>query len=327
MNKIKTYSQFLEKEIVQSFGDEKETFYAFIESFYNSDIITTLERRILVNELKDTKTYLIKENFFDKLKTRYEKSKTISSLSKNAKIALGKIVDASKVATDFVMKVRQFLLSNIENMMTSVKDNIKSKLKGDKKLIDKIKEIYELDKNEFLKEIKICKEVVTFYTSLFKNKLVDSITNGLTNFLTKNDEENAENSISVSEKLEYLNESNMIDKLVDGLNHMPPFSWLHKVQHIGESGAKNAIKVLSNATQKLGGPEIVVPTIATIIGIAFEYNVKGLVKHGLLDMVGTFSIPFVGYVIKLVGYTATFIAVVELIRHITKQESLSEIIL
>jgi hypothetical protein len=145
------------------------------------------------------------------------------------------------------------------------------------------------------------------------------ITNGMTSFLTSEDE-----SSSVVEKLQIINESNMISKFVDGLSHIPPFSWLHQVQHMGEKGAQSVIKGLSFITQKAGGPEIVLPVISAILGIAFEYNVKGLIKGGLIDMIEAYAIPFIGVIVKVIGYIATFIAVVDLIDEVTGSNSMGE---
>jgi hypothetical protein len=110
----------------------------------------------------------------------------------------------------------------------------------------------------------------------------------------------------------------MLDKLVHGLNSIPPFSWIDKLQKIGEKGANFIIKQLAFITEKLGGPYFDLPIIAVLLGIAFEYNMKGLAKSGLLDVVGMFSVPFVAPVIKMVGFVATMIAAYELIVAITK---------
>jgi hypothetical protein len=141
----------------------------------------------------------------------------------------------------------------------------------------------------------------------------------MTKFLSSED-----NEVAVAEKIQYITESNMIGKLVDGISHIPPFSWLHQVQHMGEKGAQNIIKGLSFVTQKMGGPEIVLPVISAILGIAFEYNVKGLVKSGLLDMVETYAIPFIGIIIKFIGFVATVIAVVDLIDELTGSNLIRE---
>jgi hypothetical protein len=313
MNKVKSYSEFINKEIVESFGDEKEIFYSFVESFYLSNLITIEERLLLEKEIINPKSYLINENFFDKLKQRYDKAKIVAKdISQQAKDALEKIVDAAKQATEFVVKIKDVLSKSINNILTTGKEKIKGKLKVDENFKNKIKEVYKHDKNAFYQDYKLCKEVYKFYTGLFKTKIIDSITAGLTKFLNSEDKE-----VAVAENLMYITENNMISKLVDGLTHIPPFIWLHKVQHMGEKGASEVIKGLSFVTQKLGGPEVVLPVMAAIFGIAFEYNVKSLIKHHLIDMTIEYAIPFVGWAIKVIGWTATFIAAVDLIDELT----------
>lgn len=314
MQKIKSFNQFISQEILESLSDEKELFYLFVESFYKSDLLTKSERLILEKEINNPKDWLINENFFDKLKTRYDKAKEVAKeLSDKAKQSLEKIVDAAKQATDFVLKIKEQLSTQITNILTNTKDKIKEKLKANTKITDLIKKKYEEDKNAFLKDLEVCKSVAKFYASQFKDKIIDSITKSLTSFLSGEDKE-----VPVAERLQYLTEANMIDKLVGRLSHIPPFSWLHDVQHMGEKGASAIINGLSSVTQKLGGPKIVVPVLVSIIGIAFEYNVKGLAKQGLLDMVSFFSIPFVAPLIKFVGYVATFMAIYALIVEITQ---------
>jgi hypothetical protein len=154
----------------------------------------------------------------------------------------------------------------------------------------------------------------SFYKTRFNVALEAQISNSLTRFLSSEDKE-----IPVAEKLNIIKEgSNMLDKLVHGLNSIPPFSWIDKLQKIGEKGANFIIKQLAFITEKLGGPYFELPIIAVLLGIAFEYNMKGLAKSGLLDVVGMFSVPFVAPVIKMVGFVATMIAAYELIVAITK---------
>lgn len=314
MQKIQSFHQFINREILESLSDEKELFYLFVESFYKSDLITKSERLILEKEINNPKDWLINENFFDKLKTRYDKAKEVAKeLSDKAKQSLEKIVDAAKQATDFVLKIKEQLSTQITNILTNTKDKVKEKLKANTKITGLIKKKYEEDKNAFLKDLEVCKKVAQFYAGQFKDKIIDSITKSLTSFLSGEDKE-----APVVERLQYLTEANMIDKLVGRLSHIPPFSWLHDVQHMGEKGASAIINGLSSVTQKLGGPKIVVPVLVSIIGIAFEYNVKGLAKQGLLDMVSFFSIPFVSPLIKFVGYVATFMAIYALIVEITQ---------
>lgn len=307
--KIKSYTEFIDES-----SQKDELFQSIIESLWNTEILTKEEKSLLESELVNPIVY-INENFFDKLKTRYDKAKVVATdISQGAKDALEKIVDAAKQVTDFIKQIKDFLSKQVRLMLTQTKDKIKNNLKSNQKLLGEVKSKLSSDKSAFLGEIEVLKDVVTFYQTKFYVALESAIVNGLTNFLSKEDKE-----IPVAEKLTIITEaSNMIDKLVHGLNSIAPFSWIDKLQKIGEKGASFIIKQLGFITQKLGGPYFELPITATILGIAFEVNIKGLAKHGLLDVVGMFSVPFIAPVIKMVGLIATMIATYELIVAITK---------
>lgn len=306
---VKSYNQF----ILESYSEEN-VFYFFVESFYNSSLITQSERNVIQNEMLSPVSFLIKENFFDKLKTRYDRAKLVAKdISQTSKDALQKVVDAAEKASDFIRKIKEYLHKQINIILTQSKDKLKSKLKSNKKLLDEIKNKINADKSAFIGDVKTLKDVVKFYKTNFLDSLLTSISNSLSSFLTKDDKD-----LSISEKIEYIKEgSNMISKLVHGINNIPPFNWIDDLQKIGTKGSELIIKNLSFITKKLGGPEFILPTIAVILGIAFGYNVEGLIKHGIIDVISFFSIPFITPVIKMVGFIATMIATYELIITIT----------
>lgn len=113
-----------------------------------------------------------------------------------------------------------------------------------------------------------------------------------------------------------LNE-NIIGDLIHKIEKIPPFSYLEKVKEFGEGSANLIISFLSEITAKLGGPKFVLPVIASLIGVALEYNIKGLAKHNLIDVAAYFTVPFLIPLIKFIGYVATFIAVIIIINDIT----------
>jgi len=307
--KIKSYTEFIDES-----SQRDQLFQSIIESLWNTEILTKEEKSLLESELVNPIVY-INENFFDKLKIRYDKAKVVATdISQGAKDALEKLVDAAKQVTDFIKQIKEFLSKQVKLMLTQTKDKIKNNLKSNQKLLGEVKSKLSSDKSVFLGEIEVLKDVVTFYQTKFYVALESAIVNGLTNFLSKEDKE-----IPVAEKLTIITEaSNMIDKLVHGLNSIAPFSWIDKLQKIGEKGSTFIIKQLGFITQKLGGPYFELPITAAILGIAFEVNIKGLAKHGLLDVVGMFSVPFIAPVIKMVGLIATMIATYELVITITK---------
>jgi hypothetical protein len=103
---------------------------------------------------------------------------------------------------------------------------------------------------------------------------------------------------------------NVISSLIHGIEKVPPFSWLGKVKEMAEKGVNNIVAALSYFTQQLGGPKFEIPVIASLLAIAFEYNVKGLAKHGLLEVIGLATLPAIAILIKTIAYVATFIAVI-----------------
>jgi len=295
--------------------ENNDLFSFFIESYYNSSLLTPGEKRSLNLYLKKSNLNLnqLNENFYDKLKARYDKAKQVAvDMSDKAKEALQKIVTAAKDAVNFVGKIKEQLLEWCNKIISTTKDKIKGKLQADGKFMKAVKDKLSHDKNAFIKDLKTCTEVVNFYKNSLVNNIVKSFTTNLSGFLSKED-----TGLTLQEKLLLIQEgNNMIDKLVGGIAHIPPFSWLHDLAHLGEKGANKAIGLLSNITNKLGGPAFTLPVIGAILGIAFEYNIKGLAKHGLLEVVEFFTIPFVGIIIKSIGYAATFIAVYEIINHL-----------
>lgn len=290
-----------------------ETFKEFFNYFLNSDIISLNERR-LINDINIDD--IINENFYDKLKTRYDKAKIVSKdMNQKAKDALEKVVKAANKATDFLEKIKSLLDKHVKLILTNTKDKIKLKLKSNQEFVKTIKTKISSDKSAFLAELEIMKEVIAFYQTKFYLSLESKILNTISLLLTSDDKD-----ISISEKLEMITEgSNMIDKLVHRLNSKPPFSWLEEIQKIGEKGSNLIIKQLSLITNKLGGPYFDLPVIASLLGIAFEYNIKGLTKHGLLDIISEYSVPFIGIVVRTVGYIATMIATYEVIKIVSSE--------
>ena len=309
--KVKSYNQF----ILESNENNDDLFYSLVEEFWKSDLLGLEEKMILEKEVFNPISYLIQENFYDKLKNRFNKAKQVATdLTKRSKDSLEKIVDAAKTAMDFINKVKEFLSEQIKLILTNTKDKIKNKLKINKKFLSETKSKLSSDRSAFLGELEMLKDVVNFYQTKLYVSLEKQIVNAMTKFLTSEDKE-----VPISEKIQIIKEgNNMIDKLVHGLNSIPPFSWIDKLQKIGEKGANFIIEQLSFITEKLGGPSFILPITSVLIGIAFEYNLKGIIKNGLLDVVSMLSLPFVTPIIKMVGFIATMIASYELIVAISR---------
>lgn len=285
------------------------------ENLFYSDLITEDDRieiqKYLTNQ---TLSQIINENFFDKLKDRFDKAKEVASgISDKAKSALETIVKSAKDIVSFIGDLKNKLLNSIKDILTNTVNKVKSKLKGDKKFSSETERVHSSNKEGLIKDLKTAKEVVDFHKTKMSNSLWEKMSTTLKNFFSKEDQP------AIAEKLEILKEghNNVISKLVDGLAHVPPFSWLHEVQKMGEKGANSIIGAISKFTHNLGGPAFTLPAIASLLGIAFEYNIKGLAKSGLLNVAGYFTIPFITIIISIVAWIATFIAAVDAIHEIT----------
>lgn len=316
MRYLKTYEFFINV-------NENELFYNFVDYYYNSNLITNNERNILEKYTNYSLTsFLINENFFDKLKSRYDKAATVvKNIPDNAKTALNSIIDAAKTSVEFVQKIVTQLNDFINKMLTTTSDNIKNKLKTDQNFIKQIKEVNTKNKDGLLSDIKECKNVISFYKTKLSGILNSKLSTAITQVVTSED-------LPVEEKLNYIKEylqmgKNVISSLIHGIEKVPPFSWLSKVKEMAEKGANYIVDALSYFTEQLGGPKFSLPVIASLIGIVFEYNIKGLSKYGLLELIGLATVPVIATLIKIIGYIATFIAAILVIDDICNFNLLS----
>lgn len=309
MKYIKEFYEYKQYEKLITIN-ENELFYTFVDYYYNSELISNNDRTILESYTKySLSDYLINENFFDKLKDRYDSAATVvKNIPDNAKNALNSIIDAAKTSVDFVKNLVSQLNVYINKMITVTSDKIRNKLKVDQNFIKQIKDTNAKNKDGLLKDMKECKNIVSFYKDKLTGIISSKLSTAFTQVVTSED-------LPVEEKLNYMKESlamgkNVISSLIHGIEKVPPFSWLGKVKEMAEKGVNNVVAALSYFTQQLGGQKFEIPVIASLLAIAFEYNVKGLAKHGLLDVIGLATLPAIAILIKTIAYVATFIAAV-----------------
>lgn len=309
MKYIKKFYEYKQYEKLITIN-ENELFYTFVDYYYNSELISNYDRKILESYTNfSLSEYLINENFFDKLKDRYDKAATVvKNIPDNAKNALNSIIDAAKTSVDFVKNLVSQLNVYINKMITVTSDKIKNKLKVDQNFIKQIKDTNAKNKDGLLNDMKECKNVISFYKDKLTGILSTKLTTAFTQVVTSED-------LPLEEKLNYMKESltmgkNVISSLIHGIEKVPPFSWLSKVKEMAEKGVNNVVSALSYFTQQLGGPKFEIPVIASLLGIAFEYNVKGLAKHGLLEVIGLATLPAIAVLIKIIAYVATFVAAI-----------------
>ena len=142
MKHIKKYNDFFQ-------FNEKESFYYFVDYYYN-ELLTKNEKIILEQYIDSTLSiYLINENFFNKIKNRYDKaSKVVKNFPDKAKKSLNKVLDAAKTSMEFVKNIVSQLNEFIKKLINETPIKIKNKLKSDKKL-EKYLEFY---RNNYLNE-------------------------------------------------------------------------------------------------------------------------------------------------------------------------------
>jgi len=122
---------------------------------------------------------------------------------------------------------------------------------------------------------------------------------------------------------QYINESadmghNVIQKLVHGIETLPPFSWLHNLKGLAEKGIDKFVEGLNSLNKNVGAPELQIPIITGLLALAVEYKLKNTIKHSLMELTMEFAIPFVGTILSLISWVAMFIAVYEILHSITK---------
>jgi len=277
-----SYSEFCNDE----FNIKETLMFFYYESLSNED----------KEELHkfSLKRYMVNEN-------------VVNTLSAKGKQVLSNICNSVNSVVHFLEKIKKELYQHLSVILSSTKDKIKSKLAGDKDFIKSVKKQINIDKNAFVQDVKTCKDISSFYTSKFTESILKSVFTSLRNLIVHKKHDILKEGLNI----------NVIDSVVQHLHKLPPFSWLDMLHHKGSHGASHLIHGLSYLTKKLGGPEFKLPVIASLLGLAFEYNIKGLVKHGLIDAAEIFSIPFVGIVVKTAGNVATFLACYELFKEIS----------
>jgi hypothetical protein len=239
---------------------------------------------------------------------------SIISLNESTGV-LNKLIDTTNKVQDFITKVINILRDRLSSVLSSSTNKLKDKLKANSNFVSKLQELK--NNSTLLSELDLCKNVAKFYKESFIDKFISSIK---TNLIS---------SLQLKENVDAILESDMENKnkivnIANKLSHIPPFSWLHNIQKLGEKTATNIVSVMSDITNKLGGPSFTLPVICALLGIAFEMNVKGLIKAGIIDMISYYSIPFISLPVKFIGLVATFIAVVDIVDEITTSKTVRE---
>lgn len=309
---MKSYEQFINSDIF-----EQKLFSAMFDLYLESNLVNDAARNEINGYINEG--LLVKENFYDSLKNRYEKAKTVvKNFSDNAKQALETIVNAAKTSVDFINAVAGKIKAYSGKILTGTKDKFKKELQAQSGFSDKLKTIGS-DKHALSKELKNLGDVVNFYKTSLVDKLVAVIKTSFTELLAGDKQPLVE---KVEAMKAYLNESadmgnNVIQKLVHGVEQLPPFTWLHNLKHAAGQGIDKFIQALNVVNKNVGAPELVIPVISGLLALAIEYKVKNIIKHGIAEIALEYAIPFIGIVLEAISWTALVLAVYEIVHAAT----------
>jgi len=279
MERIKYFSEYLNE------GDDFEN--KLMEALY---IALPLEDKEYLS-LSDLTEYQINESFLDSIQSRGKK-------------VLDRIISISKNITDFLSKIKSQLSTHLVNYFSAARTHLKEKVFKNPKLEKIIKEKISADRVAFLNDLRTCKNVFNFYTDDFFAPFISKIIHSLRNhFLSKKVTESL-----INEKLNV----DVVDKVVLTITEKPPFLWLTDIHELSTKGTGKLIQGLSYVTNKLGGPEFVLPVIASIVGLYLEHGVEGIITMGIAKVIEFFTIPFVAIVIEFIGHIALLLTIYEL---------------
>lgn len=279
--------------------DDEELFVNIFNKYLNQHNVDESIKSEIKNYISENQ--ILNEGFFDKLKTRFPKASKVSKkLSDKAESVLGKILQAAKDTVSFVKKLGEGIKEVFIKGIESGKKIFEEQIKGGK-LKSKIDELVKTKKSGLITDMKVIKELISFYRKEFLSNILKVQNSKMSEFLS-NDQKPVVESLINEEK------GNVIATLVHGVESVPPFSWLHKVAQAGEAGASKLISALSTLTQKLGGPSFELPVIALLIGITIEQIVKGQAGGWLVSLAG--STTPLGMAITGIKIVAMFIALI-----------------
>lgn len=289
MKKIKYYDQFI---VESNYEFNRKLTYALYEALSPED-----KQHLSLEEVIKSS---LNEGF-------------IKTISDKGKALLQRIANISHTINEFLDKVGKELANNLGGRLFDIKDKMKVNFEEDNKVVKIIKGKMKTDKIALLHDVKTCKSVYDFYTKDFTKSIINMIISNFQKiFLHK----------EVSESL--LNEGiklSIVDHAIEILKEKPPLSWFDKINVIATRGADHLIKFLSHITQKLGGPEFVLPIITVIMGLIIEsVTTEKIIMAGILKTAEMIAFPFVGIIIEFITHVTTILAIYELCSEILLED-------
>ena len=229
-------------------------------------------------------------------------------LGDEAKGAWDSIKTNVKAAVNMIRTVIESITSGLSKIKKYCNDKIVNGLKKSESFTKKTKEMAwtHLDvevKNLQKFTIWVEKKLYSFLMSGMKETMI-----GL---FTKKDK-----NIKITESFLFESEGDkkpskpldLFRKMIGFIEKQIPFSWLHKIAESAGKDIQSLIDILNKITKKFGGPELAIPSIVVLLGIAVEYGVKSLTKAQIINIV-----PGVGTILYGISYVAIFVSCIHAI--------------
>lgn len=262
--------------------------------------------------IDDINNDILNESFFDSLKDKFDSFvNNDNEISKNGKNIFKTILNKAKDVFSFVKKISSGIKEYFISIIEESKEKFISLFEKNNEIKSKIHELSNTKKEGLKIDINTSRNVIKWYRTEFLNNLLNKSDKGLSDILTSD--------VSISEEF---SDGNMLSKFIHKIESIPPFSLLHKIAKAGEAGSNHIISLLSDLTNKLGGPSFELPVISLLIGILLEQFVKNSSGHWIIDMVGA-TTPF-GIAIKGIKLVALFVAFIVAIDAILGEKLLAQ---
>jgi hypothetical protein len=351
--KISSAKENLLRSISNNYLNEEEKIslnYLIAEGFSN-DIISLCE----------SDDEFLYENLIDKFKEKFQKAQEY--IKDKGKAAMDKLSDATKKVIQFggnILKAVQSVLVKIGKLLKDLWEEAKA---AGQAAVDKSKEqVLEMAKKLYKKgDKKVSLKDETSHTGEMIAAGTKFITGGLVNDLASaaktaasSDDKNESTyisylhygiineisldinrGISIDEIVESLNEGGghgesgginipYVSDLMDGIGHMPPFKYFHKIGENAAEFSNNALSKASYTIHKIanGPTPYKFVALGTIFGVALSYFTEDFAKQGIFHFLH--FVPYyktIKWLIKVIGLS---LAIYGLLKTVVGQEGEEE---
>jgi hypothetical protein len=315
--RVQKFESFITEDNVNIFNN-------IYKSILESNRLSNEEKELLINSLP------INEGFISDFKEALVKAK--DKAKDKAKQVIDKVIDWADSGVEFIKKIINYLKEKITEMFNNVSD-MKANLLKNEKFVNIVTKAKKTNIDELLSELKVLAKVATFYTKDFVTKLLSKLSEVLSNVIGKSDEKLTENmfvtlgkitegiSVDALNSIQHMLNVPGVERVIDKIEHMPPFSYLHSIKNYGEAGIKFLVSQLSALTKFLGGPEFEIPVIASLLAIGIEYNIKSMANNAILLTGVGIVFPPAKIVLGGVVTIASFLAAYSVIKTLVGEDT------